>query len=98
MAIKSKKWKNRIVFLVFFIGMCNSDDLFFRFHDIVTDERDELVQRSFSSAAFLVLDNKTVFVSAQDRFDTQKVACASSFPKNPFCQIFLLYFASLIQK
>ena len=60
------------------IGMCNSDDLFFRFCDIVTDERDELVQRSFSSAAFLVLDNKTVFVSAQDRFDTQKVADESS--------------------
>ena len=54
-----------------FVGVCvgDSDDLFFRFCDIVTDERDELVQRSFSSAAFLVLDNKTVFVSAQDRFD-----------------------------
>ena len=25
------------------IGMCNSDDLFFRFYNIVTDERDELV-------------------------------------------------------
>ena len=60
------------------IGMCNSDDLFFRFCDIVTDERDELVQRSFSSAALLVLDHKTVFVSAQARFDTQKVADESS--------------------
>ena len=25
------------------VGMCDTDDLFFRFCDIVTDERDELV-------------------------------------------------------
>ena len=54
-----------------FVSVCvgDSDDLFFRFHDVIADEGDQLVQGGFATTAFFILDDVTVFVSAQDRFD-----------------------------
>ena len=54
-----------------FVSVCvgDSDDLFFRFHDVIADEGDQLVQGGFAATAFFVLDDVAVFVSAQDRFD-----------------------------
>ena len=54
-----------------FVGVCvgDSDDLFFRFHDVIADEGDQLVQGGLATTAFFILDDVAVFVSAQDRFD-----------------------------
>ena len=51
------------------IGVGNSYDLVFRFHDRIADQIDQCIQGCFSAAAFLELYDITVFIAAQDRFD-----------------------------
>ena len=42
-----------------FVSVCvgDSDDLFFRFHDVIADEGDQLVQGGFATTAFFILDD-----------------------------------------
>ena len=50
--------------------MGDTDDLFFRFYDVVADQGDQFVDHGFAAAAFFVLDDVAVLVSAKNRFDT----------------------------
>lgn len=70
--------------------MGDSDDLFFRFHDVIADEGDQLVQGGFATTAFFILDDVAVFVSAQDRFDAQYITDDRSSPAQASgsCQVF----------
>lgn len=55
----------------FFVSICvgDTDDLFFRFYDVVADQGDQFVNRGFAAAAFFVLNDLAVFVSTENRFD-----------------------------
>lgn len=56
----------------FFISICvgDTDNLFFWFYDIVADQGDQFVDSGFAAAAFFVLNDVAVLVSAENRFDT----------------------------
>ena len=54
--------------------MCNTDDLFFRFYNIITNQIDQSIQGCFTSTDIFISYNIAIFVSSENRLDFENIS------------------------
>ena len=56
------------------VGMCNIDDLFFRFYNIITNQIDQSIQGCFTSTDIFISYYIAIFVSSENRLDFENIS------------------------
>ena len=56
------------------VGMCNTDNLFFRFYKIITNQIDQSIQGCFTSTDIFISYNIAIFVSSENRLDFENIS------------------------
>lgn len=56
------------------VGMCNTDNLFFGFYNIITNQIDQSIQGCFTSTDIFISYNIAIFVSYENRLDFENIS------------------------